>query len=298
MEFLQLPPREALLYASCYCEENIYKLIEYHVNSASLKHYTVIFLSNSSKCIPVFSQKIQRSPNNPAVWDYHVILAYHPNHTLEELLQQPKAHGELSGQPPEPAITKSYIYDLDTTIQTFPCPFPTYFAQTFSPPPSSTFEDPLDRTILQMVLSRDIYSRYFRLVPASDYLERFRSGRDHMKDKEGTWKAEPPVWDIIMGTKATGDSFEDYIEFNGCESRTEVTENGKEYLGIIVGEKRLWEIFGGGVPPDVGLLDIMTRTVPEEGLSGEEAAGSSSVVPEALVSPEELPSPENPIIPG
>ncbi|KAK6504185.1 Protein N-terminal glutamine amidohydrolase [Arthrobotrys conoides] len=281
MEFLQLPPRETLPYTSCYCEENIYKLIETHITSTSLKHYTVIFLSNSSKCIPVFSQKIQRHPNNPTIWDYHVILAYHPNHSLEELLQQSKIREEVEEQAFEPAITKSYIYDLDTTIPTFPCPFPTYFAQTFSPPPSSAFEDPLDRVLLQMALSRNIYNRYFRLVPANDYLDHFRSGRDHMKDNEGYWRAEPPVWDVIMGAKATADSFDDYIDFGECESRAEALEDGREYLGIIVGEERLWEVFGGGTRPDVELLDIMTRTVPEE-LSGEEASATdnSSLVPE------------------
>ncbi|KAF3179344.1 Protein N-terminal glutamine amidohydrolase [Orbilia oligospora] len=300
MEFLQLPPREALLYTSCYCEENIYKLIECHINSTSLKHYTVIFLSNSSKCIPVFSQKIQRSPINPAVWDYHVILAYHPNHSLEELLQQSGDQEDKEEQSFEPAITKSYIYDLDTTIQTFPCPFPTYFAQTFSPPPSSAFEDPLDRMLLQMALSRDIYSRYFRLIPASDYLEYFKSGRDHMKDKEGCWRAEPPVWDVIVGSKATGDSFEDYIDFKECESRTEAPEYEKEYLGIILGEKRLWEVFGGGMPPDVELLDLMTRTVPEEGPSKEEASASDgfSIFTEASVPSVGVSSLQEPTIPG
>ncbi|KAK6505568.1 Protein N-terminal glutamine amidohydrolase [Arthrobotrys musiformis] len=276
MEFLQLPPREALLYASCYCEENIYKIIECHVNPASLKHYTVIFLSNSSKCIPVFSQKIQRSPNHPIVWDYHVILAYHPNHTLEELLRHPESHeeGDSEGQ----FFTKSYIYDLDTTIQTFPCPFPRYFAQTFLPPPSSAYEDPLDRILLEIALSKDIYGRYFRLVPAGDYLGHFRSGRDHMKDEGGAWKAEPPQWDVIMGTKADKDSFEDYIDFEGCESRTEALEAGKGYLGVIVGQKRLWEIFGGGPLPDVELLGIVTRAVPEDGIAEEgKPTGTSAI---------------------
>ncbi|KAK6342860.1 Protein N-terminal glutamine amidohydrolase [Orbilia javanica] len=284
MEFLQLPPRETLLYASCYCEENIYKLIECHINPASLKHYTVIFLSNSSKCIPVFSQKIQRSPINPVVWDYHVILAYHPNHSLEDLLRQSKSHGGLEEQTSVSTTTKSYIYDLDTTIQTFPCPFPTYFAQTFSPPPSSSFEDPLDRMFLQMALSKDVYRRYFRLVSASDYLDHFKSGRDHMKDKDGTWKADPPLWDLIVGAKADQDSFEDYINFEGCESRTEVIEDEKEYLGVIVGEKRLWEVFGNGIPPDLELLDIMARTEREEKVSEEiPTTNNSTTVPEATM---------------
>ncbi|KAK6532949.1 Protein N-terminal glutamine amidohydrolase [Arthrobotrys megalospora] len=284
MEFLQLPPREALLYASCYCEENIYKLVERHVPSASLKHYTVIFLSNSSKCIPVFSQKIQKVPSSPAVWDYHVILAYHPNHSLEELLQRSKGYSELEERPPKPAITRAYIYDLDTTIQTFPCPFPTYFAQTFSPPPSSAFEDPLDRILLMMALSQEKYSRYFRLVSASDYLEHFWSGRDHMKDEEGAWRAEPPGWEVIVGVKATKESFEDYINFEGCESQTEIPQGGKEYLGVIVGENRLWEVFGGGMTPDVEVLDIMTQAVPEDDVSKAvlPPAQSSPVVPEPL----------------
>ncbi|KAK6338243.1 hypothetical protein TWF730_002315 [Orbilia blumenaviensis] len=269
MEILQLPPREALLYTSCYCEENIYKLIEHHINPAALKHYTVIFLSNSSKAIPVFSQRIQKNPTYPAVWDYHVILAYHPDHTLEDLLERSRNDSRTTEQPLGTTATKSYIYDLDTTIQTFPCPFSTYFANTFSPPPSSKFESPLDRMALVMALSQDKYGRYFRLVPANDYLEHFWSGRDHMKDTEGAWIATPPEWDVIIGSKASKESFEDYINFKNCENQTETTQGGREHLGVIVGEQRLWGLFGGGVPPDVELLDIMTQAVPETDISEE-----------------------------
>jgi hypothetical protein len=35
------------------------------------------------------------------------------------------------------------------------------------------------------------------VVPASEYLARFSSDRSHMRDEDGTWKAEPPTLPVI-----------------------------------------------------------------------------------------------------
>ncbi|EPS40887.1 hypothetical protein H072_5240 [Dactylellina haptotyla CBS 200.50] len=263
MEFLQLPPREALLYASCYCEENIYKFIEKHVPASSLKNYTVLFLSNSRQRLALFSQQLQTVSVNPVIWDYHVILAYHPDHTLEELLRRSdrtNAVEEIAngseGLTPEP--TKTYIYDFDTTVPTFPCPFSTYFSETFSPPPSSHFINPLDRWLMLRALKDDVYKRYFRLIPASTYLQYFSSSREHMKNEDGTWKKAPPVWDLIEGEKSEHETFGEYIDFGKCENLEEIIEEDKEYLGTMVDEGKLWEVFGGGALLEVEEIDART----------------------------------------
>ncbi|KAK6541002.1 Protein N-terminal glutamine amidohydrolase [Orbilia ellipsospora] len=270
MELLELPPREALLYTSCYCEENIYKFVEQNVSPSSLPHYTVIFLSNKRQKFPIFAQKSQKSPVNPVVWDYHVILAYHPSQTLEELLRHchdesttANSTKEVGGGP----VTKAYIYDLDTSIPTFPCPFPTYFSQSFLPPPSSQFLEPLQKWIMQRVLEADIYKRYFRLIPAKAYLECFWSSRGHMKNEDGSWKMPPPIWDAIKSVKAEDDTFGEYLDFTSCVDVSEEFEEGKKYLGVIVGEQRLWEILGGGPILDAEIIDAKTTELVEAALA-------------------------------
>ncbi|KAF3928155.1 hypothetical protein AA313_de0204837 [Arthrobotrys entomopaga] len=275
MEFLELPPREALLYTSCYCEENIYKFVEQHVSPSSLAHYTVIFLSNGEQRFPIFAQRSQTSPVNPVVWDYHVILAYHPSDTLEELLKRShdgddvdehttaNSTKELGSEP----VTKAYIYDLDTSIPTFPCPFSTYFSQSFSPPHSSLFMEPLQKWITQRLLETDRYKRYFRLISAKDYMEYFWSSRKHMKNLEGNWRMPPPIWDVIKGIKAENETFEEYLDFKGCGEMSGELEEGREYLGVMVGEKRLWEIFGGGPIHGTEIIDTQTAELVEKALA-------------------------------
>ncbi|EYC10678.1 hypothetical protein Y032_0054g2492 [Ancylostoma ceylanicum] len=92
--------REDCDYTKCYCEENVYKLCErIPVNQRS--RFFVIFISNPSKCIPLFAQTA--AGERPFVmWDYHVVL-------LEERDNQ------------EPLI-----WDLDTTLE-FPCTFSEYW---------------------------------------------------------------------------------------------------------------------------------------------------------------------------
>ncbi|XP_012887660.1 PREDICTED: protein N-terminal glutamine amidohydrolase [Dipodomys ordii] len=96
------PTREACVYSSCYCEENIWKLCEYIKTHAQcpLEECYAVFISNEKKMIPIWKQQA-RPGNGPVIWDYHVVLL----------------HTSSGGQ--------SFIYDLDTVLP-FPCPFHTY----------------------------------------------------------------------------------------------------------------------------------------------------------------------------
>lgn len=62
-------------YASHYCEENIYRLaLKYCTEVAHNAHNAyVIFVSNALKQVPIWNQRLADSPDEPVVWDYHVI---------------------------------------------------------------------------------------------------------------------------------------------------------------------------------------------------------------------------------
>lgn len=74
---LKLPPKADLIYTSCYCEENVYKLCEYVKNHEPelLDSCFVTFISNKYQSIPLWKQ-IAGNPANDGfvLWDYHVIL--------------------------------------------------------------------------------------------------------------------------------------------------------------------------------------------------------------------------------
>ncbi|KAL6731910.1 hypothetical protein Aduo_002730 [Ancylostoma duodenale] len=92
--------REHCDYTKCYCEENVYKLCE-RIPVDQRPRFFVVFISNPSKCIPLFAQTA--AGERPFVmWDYHVVL-------LEECDNQ------------EPLV-----WDLDTTLG-FPCTFSEYW---------------------------------------------------------------------------------------------------------------------------------------------------------------------------
>eukprot|EP00735_Rhodelphis_limneticus_P014530 TRINITY_DN8567_c0_g1::TRINITY_DN8567_c0_g1_i1::g.8533::m.8533 TRINITY_DN8567_c0_g1::TRINITY_DN8567_c0_g1_i1::g.8533 ORF type:complete len:105 (-),score=-5.33,sp/Q1LWX3/NTAQ1_DANRE/52.22/4e-28,Nt_Gln_amidase/PF09764.4/3.2e-32 TRINITY_DN8567_c0_g1_i1:3-317(-) len=86
------------LYASCYCEENIWQLCHSVQSNASIfNQLWVIFISNRRNQIPIWCQKSSRRPDqDPVVWDYHVIC--------------------IRSSPNSEAV----VYDLDTILP-FPC---------------------------------------------------------------------------------------------------------------------------------------------------------------------------------
>ena len=59
------------LYTRCYCEENIWHLINSLHESKSADTYAV-FISNSNRSVPIWCQSSAK-PNQPVIWDYHVI---------------------------------------------------------------------------------------------------------------------------------------------------------------------------------------------------------------------------------
>ncbi|ULU11530.1 hypothetical protein L3Y34_015157 [Caenorhabditis briggsae] len=58
-------------YQSCYCEENVYKLLE--KLKPNLDDFFAVLISNDIKMIPLWKQKAERDPESFVLWDYHVI---------------------------------------------------------------------------------------------------------------------------------------------------------------------------------------------------------------------------------
>ncbi|CAI4230930.1 unnamed protein product [Auanema sp. JU1783] len=122
------------LYTSNYCEENVYRLIAQrldclsHVDSDNSREFvtnlsedvdkfTVIFISNANRQIPLFCQKSRSS--SYVIWDYHVILM------------------EDTGQ-------EFIIWDYDSTLP-FPCEFSKYFEKSLNDNNQYNIPDPLKR---------------------------------------------------------------------------------------------------------------------------------------------------------
>lgn len=61
----------------CYCEENVWRLAHRMTNKEGNRkrhQYQVVFVSNPTKCVPMFQQLANSNPLEPVFWDYHVIL--------------------------------------------------------------------------------------------------------------------------------------------------------------------------------------------------------------------------------
>ncbi|VDM55452.1 unnamed protein product [Angiostrongylus costaricensis] len=142
----------------------------------SRHQFFVVFISNSSRCVPLFSQKASTDSVclyyngewlfltryslcfRPFVmWDYHVVL-------LQQVDQ---------GVP--------LIWDLDTLLS-FPCSFDEYWNGAIRPTGWNIPEQ---------------YNRYFRVIPCTHYITHFSSDRSHMKREDGSWLSAPPVWPLI-----------------------------------------------------------------------------------------------------
>ena len=94
--------KEEQLYASCYCEENVYKLGEVisKICPSKLDNAYAVFITSLSKQVPIWHQQASKSEVKPVVWDYHVILLHN-----------------------------GFIYDLDTTLS-YPCLVDEYLSKS------------------------------------------------------------------------------------------------------------------------------------------------------------------------
>lgn len=169
-------------YVSCYCEENVYKLCE-NVNGhnpVELSKCYAVFISNSSRTVPLWRQRAGKDDDRLVIWDYHVIFLYHPE------------------------VDRCLVYDLDSEL-----PFPTYVHKYVT----ETF-----RT--DQILKPE-YFRFFRIVPAVEFLRDFASDRRHMKRPDGSWIKPPPNYPAIS-SPVTAHNLEDYIQMDSTKGPGQV----------------------------------------------------------------------------
>jgi hypothetical protein len=70
---MKLPEREAYRYQSHYCEENIWYLCQ----QPEFQHSDVIVIASKGKFFPILCQRAADVPEEPTLWDYHVVLLWH-----------------------------------------------------------------------------------------------------------------------------------------------------------------------------------------------------------------------------
>uniref|UniRef100_A0A1B6E4T0 Protein N-terminal glutamine amidohydrolase n=1 Tax=Clastoptera arizonana TaxID=38151 RepID=A0A1B6E4T0_9HEMI len=168
------------VYTSCYCEENVWKLVE-KVQKESvddLSGYYVVFVSNNIKAVPLWKQAASTKEDGFVLWDYHVFLIYD------------------SGQFSHEIENNSWVFDLDSQLS-FPCTFSNYVKETFKSDDNIKPE----------------FHRFFRVVKSSDYLKYFASDRHHMKNQNGLWIKPPPDYEPIF-TNESMHNLPEYINMS------------------------------------------------------------------------------------
>ena len=160
--------KDAFAYASCFCEENAVRMQQKLSEQCGRlgSQFFVCFLSNGSGVLPLWRQQAGAEAKDGVVlWDYHVFVV--------------ELRGEASGDGSSSlsAETEAYVWDLDTTIEPFPCTLEEYVRCAIKP-----------RLWLQIAESKHDY-RVFCLC-GKEALARFASDRRHMKLKResaGRW---------------------------------------------------------------------------------------------------------------
>ncbi|KAI8848615.1 N-terminal glutamine amidase-domain-containing protein [Chytridium lagenaria] len=170
-----------------YCEENVYRLCQHLMKVEGADESTAtteeegerefetsklfaVFISNQKKAVPIWCQKASQRSDGLVLWDYHVIL--------------------IKKEP-----VTSMVYDQDTFLD-FPCTLDEYAKAAL--PPLALFLPPEERSE-----EDDEEDRLYRIVPASMFVREFASDRSHMKRKDGSWMAEPPVMQCIKTEEST-----------------------------------------------------------------------------------------------
>ena len=119
--------REAYKYAPYYCEENIWHLCQEKDFRPFEKN--VVLISNEARSCSLWHQRAGIVPDQPVVWDYHVILLFKSNgwkvYDLDTLLATPTPIAEyLSATFREGAVQEKYraqfrVIDADEFAKVF-----------------------------------------------------------------------------------------------------------------------------------------------------------------------------------
>ena len=123
-------------YTACYCEENVYRLIQrlHRLQGTHLSQLYAVFISNAARCVPIWEQRASSARSGFIVWDYHCIcLQSCPGPAGAAPASQPAsaAAAAAAGQPwvgPAQGSDTAVVWDLDTRLP-FPCGIREYAAR-------------------------------------------------------------------------------------------------------------------------------------------------------------------------
>ncbi|XP_018019324.1 protein N-terminal glutamine amidohydrolase isoform X1 [Hyalella azteca] len=171
-----LPPAEDCLYTQYYCEENVWQLcdsVRRH-RPGELSRCHVVFISNDARCVPLWRQRAGKTDDRLVTWDYSNIFTCVAPHEKDY-------HVIFMYQPDERCL----VFDLDSDL-----PFPTYFHKYVT------------ETLRTDHILHPEHHRWFRVLPALVYLQKFASDRRHMRHADGSWLQPPPPHPAIRAQDA------------------------------------------------------------------------------------------------
>ncbi|KZP20776.1 hypothetical protein FIBSPDRAFT_692145, partial [Athelia psychrophila] len=200
----RLPPDS--LYAGCYCEENIYLLArQFALDPALARAWDVfaVFISNGSKTVALWNQRLAATPGEVVVWDYHVVL----------LLRVKAKHLDANQRGQIEWPSAAWIYDFDSVLNGAsmgdPISWQSASAMTYATPIPQVTSAPGWTLVLLDADSEEFYRSVFRVVPADTLFAQFASDRSHMLvpvDSPRYRPASPhaytaplPAWPAIRG---------------------------------------------------------------------------------------------------
>ena len=200
------PERDACDYTAYYCEENAYRLAG-RLMALPVGPVRVVFVTSRHHAVPAMYQRAGRG--RVVVWDYHVFVM-----TGSASLARDEPPEAAVHEKPLPGDWPLMVWDLDTVLG-FPVQAGGYFARTFPTLAEGTVSGDADPTADSCDPrssgadspdgpdTRDL-SPCFRIIDATDYLNRFSSDRHHMRLRDGRWSAPPPPLPPIRAPGARG----------------------------------------------------------------------------------------------
>jgi N-terminal glutamine amidase len=243
----------------CYCEENVWRLLERrrllhqrcHSSASSSsttskrrpeQHYYVAFISNENQTVAMLHQKAASSTTEEGliVWDYHVILLCYAEQqqSLSDDEQEEEddtaASSTNANYDPtkEPSDSKNIglmmlVYDLDTTLEPYPLPLADYLDRSFPSRTGSSSTTTTARSRTMMMRKQpQLYRPKFRIVPADEFRHYFASDRSHMWNAAtGQYNAPPPPYECIT---TAGSSSHRTTTIIGVDADTAATAAAKK----------------------------------------------------------------------
>uniref|UniRef100_A0A6A7G1E3 Protein N-terminal glutamine amidohydrolase n=2 Tax=Hirondellea gigas TaxID=1518452 RepID=A0A6A7G1E3_9CRUS len=148
-----LPPVDECAYTPFYCEENVWRLCD------SVRKLRPAELN---RCLVVF---ISNQARCVPLWRQRA------GKTEDKLVTWEDYHVVFMYQPDERCL----VFDMDTDL-----PFPTYFQKYVT------------ETLRTDRILEPQHYRFFRVLPATLFLQKFACDRRHMRRTDGTWLQDPP----------------------------------------------------------------------------------------------------------